>query len=165
MTITVGTDTYVSLAEADVYFASLNATVAAVWDAKTDPEKEAALWAATDYMEVVYGGRWKGQIVDYDQVLAWPRAGVTDLEGRAIDDAVYPTRLERAECELAYKTFSADLLTDTDAGGALKRKKTGPLEKEWFPGASVYKRYEYVDQLVGPYLFNTSRVSVPLIRG
>jgi len=165
MTITAGTDTYGTLAQADAYFASMDAAIDAIWDAKTDPQKEVALRTACFYMEGVYDGRWKGNITSLDQVLAWPRAGVVDSERRAVEQTAYPERLKQAQFELTYKTLTETLSPDIDAGGLLKSKKTGPLNKEWFAGSSPKKRFEYVDKLVAPYLTSTSPSTVNLVRG
>jgi len=161
VTVTVGMDTYISVSDADAYFSGIGNTV---WGAKTTGEKETALRIACDYIESEYSGRWKGVIVDHDQVLAWPRSGVTDDEGRYIGNTEYPSRLTRAQCELALKSFTETLKPDLEAGaGQLIEKTTGPISKKWAPGYRAEKVFAFVEALLKPFL-RGSKPSVGLMR-
>ena len=94
-------DSFVSVAYADTYFSTRNVTG---WASLTN--KEALLIKATDYIEAVYSEAWKGTTLNDTQSLSFPRI---------IDDAtVYPDRLLKAVCELAYKANSGDLLVDVE---------------------------------------------------
>ena len=75
MTITVGVDTYVTVAEADTYLRG-------AWSAFDTADKESALVEAARSMETL---TWKGSKTSEAQALAWPRTGVVDRYGRALD--------------------------------------------------------------------------------
>lgn len=62
-------DAYVSLAEADAYFATRNTA----WAAFSSTDREAAIRAATSWMDDSYLGLWKGSRTVEAQALAWPR--------------------------------------------------------------------------------------------
>lgn len=59
---------YVSVADADAYFASN-----AAWTALNSTQKEAAIIAATRWVDDAYFGLWKGFRFRQYQSLAWPR--------------------------------------------------------------------------------------------
>lgn len=108
MALTVGTDTYLTLADANTYFASRLA--AAAWDNASDADKEKALKQACRHIEALDPAGWHGDIVDIEQALAWPRynvpqrkaGGVVDLTyGVYYDSTEYPPPLTDAQCEEA----------------------------------------------------------------
>lgn len=69
ITLTVGTNTYVSLADAETYFVSrLNASD---WASATDDEKAQALILATQNIDGLF---LKGEKYDHDQTLQFPRS-------------------------------------------------------------------------------------------
>lgn len=111
MTLTVGTDTYATLAEADAYAATRS--WASAWDALDDAVKEQRLIDAAVYLDTSY--TWKGQISTSTQAMSWPRYGVYDKEGRLLASDAYPDRLKDAQVELAYLA-SAELVTNSSAG-------------------------------------------------
>ncbi len=73
MTLTVGTDTYITLADAEVYiplhYLSTDAKKI-VWDSAPDGDKEIALRRSTQSIETI---RYPGAKYDVDQTLAFPR--------------------------------------------------------------------------------------------
>lgn len=111
MTLTVGTNTYATLAEADAYAATRS--WAATWDALSDAVKEQRLIDAAVYLDTSY--TWKGQISASTQAMSWPRYGVYDKEGRLLASDAYPDRLKNAQVELAYLA-SAELVTNSSSG-------------------------------------------------
>ncbi len=164
MAITVGTDTYISVADANTYFTGRDGET--TWGTYTDAEKENALRMACDYMEAEYTGRWIGGITSTDQSLSWPRYSVTDQDGRVYSGTEYPPRITDAQCELAYKAAAGNsLVPDLDAGEkSLIEKKTGPLTRKWSSGVDPEKRYLFVERLIAPFLTG-SNSSVDLVRG
>ena len=75
--------------------------------------QKAAAWAAAgnadvrgsilvDATRVLDGFRWAGSKTSASQPLAWPRTGVTRLDGTAVDSTVYPLEIVYACYELAY---------------------------------------------------------------
>lgn len=143
MTLTVGTDTYATLAEADAYAA---ARAWADWDALTDPQKEARLIEAATYLDTSY--TWKGMIASGDQVMSWPRFGVRDHEGRWIDSDAYPDRLKAAQIELA-RLATAGLVTNRTTG-EVASLTAGSVSVTFKDGntASEGAQYRSIDRLL-----------------
>ena len=110
MTITVGVDTYIDLATANAY--ALNRSDE--WLAATDEQKEFALTEAAEYLDSTYA--FKGTITDTTQALAWPRSNVTDTEGREIDAATVPSKVQSAQARLAFIRLAGPLVVTPDSG-------------------------------------------------
>src|SRR5687767_6245334 len=84
---------YISLADADTYFA---ARAVEAWEDADEVEKESALIRATDALDSWARGRWKGTKKTSTQALAWPREDVVDEEGFDVPTTVVPTPVSRA---------------------------------------------------------------------
>ena len=109
-----GAEAYASVADATAYFA---ARANAAWAAlASDALREAALRQACDYIEAMYGTRWKGERVATTQALSWPRDGVV-VDGVELSTTAIPAALMRANIELALKASSGELLSDQDFDG------------------------------------------------
>ena len=94
MTLIVGTDTYVTLAEADEYFAS--SLKADDWDALSDATKEILLKSAVRRME---GKPYLGTKQVESQALEFPRY---------FDNAIFdgtPDDIKSAQCEIALSLY------------------------------------------------------------
>jgi hypothetical protein len=127
-------NSYTDVAFADAYFADrANAT----WAAAVTADKEAALVKATDYIELRFKDRWKGNLAPEATTLSFPRQYFYDRKGELVDftaDGI-PTDIQKATAEYALRALSADLLPDptvADSGQAIKRTfdKVGPIETE-----------------------------------
>jgi hypothetical protein len=94
MALTVGTNSYISVADADVYFSER--LHSANWTNAEDTDKEASLIQATRMLDNLF--TWVGTITDPDQSLDWPRTGVYDENGRLIESDVIPVQIEQATC-------------------------------------------------------------------
>jgi len=138
ITITVGTNSYVSADDADTYMTNRGSPAA--WTAASNDAKAAALIKATQYLDAVYS--WRGCILSTAQALGWPRSNVWDDEGRNVTGI--PQRVKDATCELALEALSSDLLASKDRGGAVRRQKVGTLEVEYEPGAPSGKSFPIV---------------------
>ncbi|MGB0749058.1 MAG: DnaT-like ssDNA-binding protein [Magnetospiraceae bacterium] len=140
-------ESYVTLAEANIFWAARND---AVWADAGDLEKEAALRAATEYLDVAYV--WKGVRVAVSQALAWPRYGVVDRDGFAVDYDAVPDAVRTALNHLAHAALGEDLLPAEDAASRIKRQREKvdviETETEYAPGTSSRKRFPLVDRLV-----------------
>lgn len=90
----VGADSFVSLTDANTYFANYGG----FWTG-TDAEKEAALRRASAYLSS--GINWYGTQTCAGAFLAWPRTGVSDCEGNAIASDVIPIQVVRATLAVA----------------------------------------------------------------
>lgn len=141
----VGTDTYVTLEEANTYFSSR--LDAAAWDEATDPLKEQALVTATRSLEKE---KWVGVIADFNQSLAWPRVGeffdpragaTRPLEG-------VPARVKEAQLELAYHLLQNDGVLDES--GSVDEVQVGPIKLKGIAQASSSSSIVY--SLVSPLL-------------
>lgn len=139
-------EAYISVADADTYFAARGN---AAWGALLEAAKEAALRLGADYMEAVYGERWKGARVSMTQALSWPRDGVC-VNGFEVADDVVPTAVARANAELAMRASAGTLLADQ--GAQVVSETVGPISVTYAEGARQYTRYAYVNGLLGAYL-------------
>lgn len=91
---------------------------------------------AMDYLESLsyQGFRTYG----LEQPLSWPRENVI-LEGEYWPNDAIPTMLKNAQAELAWQAKSGVKLFPTVTGQAVKRRKIGPIEREFFgPEAGPY---------------------------
>jgi hypothetical protein len=157
-----GANTYFSIASADDYFASRgNAT----WIELDNEDKTFALIKACQYMDTL---DWKGVRAYKDQELSWPRIGMEDEDGYAIDSDEIPKQLKWAQAEIAYRyIIDTDVEPDIDAGaGSIRREKVDVIEVEYFSGKSVNKIYQRVNALLNPFLkYGGSSLIIQLVRG
>jgi len=146
-------DSYLSETDADTYHTKY--TGSTDWSGASSSEKEMALRKATQYLDAVYGRRWKGVRANEAQALHWPRSNAEDRDGVAIDDDDLPVMLERATAEAALRaiTETNGLMPDISDPGDIKRekKKLDVIEKdtEYMGGKSPIKKFRVIDLLVG----------------
>ncbi len=105
-----GSNSYISLAVAETY-----ATDRGLWPVTPDvpgendgdpavPDpvmvaaKESALLRAADYLNTL---QWRGQPVDWQRTMAWPRIGVQLPDGGTIPMSLVPKAVAQAQTELA----------------------------------------------------------------
>jgi hypothetical protein len=118
MTIQIGINSCISVANANDYFASRLRNSA--WINASDADKTSALIAATREIDRL---SFVGYVTSQSQSLAWPRSSVREREGRIIDSNATPTAITNATCEWALTLLSAEH-TDTPA---IKTKRVGDL--------------------------------------
>lgn len=148
MAIIVGTDSYVSVADADTYWLDRNNSV---WAAAATEDKEKALRFATEYIDGSYDGRWIGEHPGAaSQVLAWPRNGAVDSEGRSVTGI--PQRAADATSRLALDALSDFLSAAEDRGGRISRAAVGPLDVSYFRDAPAGTAFPYLDLMLKPLL-------------
>jgi len=135
-------NSYVTLAEADAYFAGN--THVTDWNNHSDALKEAALIQATQWLDYL---NWSGKVCTTTQRLNWPRKDVTCM-GREAVCTMIPLQVKQAAYELAFKlVHDPDAITGGVRGngiatGAVKRNKLADLEQEFFApdnGSTVMK--------------------------
>jgi len=120
MALVKGTNSYVDLAEATVYFTDRLDVDA--WDIAADLEKEKALATATAMLDNM---NWTGYSVSDAQPLAFPRSGEY-FDPRVGTDVILntteiPLRIAKATYELAYHLLNNDgLLDDTGSVDSLE---------------------------------------------
>lgn len=122
--ITTGTNSYVSIDEAETYFdARLHAST---WNEASDDDKARALIMAATLLDrhVV----WLGAKATSTQAMEWPRQGV--------DISSVPPSVKMAQMELALALLKRDLTAQPDEPG-IKRQKVDVIEQEFFQGADA----------------------------
>lgn len=152
-------DSYVSVGDADIYFAARNNSD---WDALDTAEKEAALLYATAYIDSKY--TWPGYVYNTNQSLDWPRNSAYDDEERVLSGV--PLILRNSVCELAvaHAVNGASLTQTFDRGGAVKREKVGSLEVEYMDGAGSGRSYPFIDVMLSPITATGGSNSVQIVR-
>jgi DnaT-like ssDNA binding protein len=123
---------YVSLAEADAYFAT-HPYYSDNWSDLGIPDRERLLMSGTYQLDVFIA--WEGDIVNPTQALGWPRSGVTDQEGRDIPANVVPNQVKISTCEMAIWASKGDPYAASSNAG-LERLKIDVIELEWGANAS-----------------------------
>jgi hypothetical protein len=150
MTVTVGTDVYLSVADADTYWSNKNDTV---WSAATTADKEKALREATQYIDGAF--EFIGSQVATN-VLAFPRYDVYirsgNFAGISYDSTTIPPQIEDATAELALEALSSRLLPSQARGGAIKKEKVDVIEVEYLDFAPSQTSYSFVALLLKPLL-------------
>lgn len=167
MALTVGTDTYVSLADANAYFAGRPHATAWQDPKYDDAAKEAALIFACMHLDGAY--EFVGRPATPGQPLKWPRCQARWTTGGSIPEDEIPSFVKKSQCELASQWLVCDQLmpmaehmTSSDAAalkGGIKREKLGPMEREYFGASNLFstagtpatKLYPLVDLILGPY--------------
>lgn len=120
--LVVGENTFISIADADSFWAARNG---ANWFGNTG--REAALVLATDYINSRYD--WPGSIVDDTQALNWPRKDAFDCEGRKLEGI--PKPVKDATAWLAGYALDNELFTAGGKDDIISRVKAGSVEVEW----------------------------------
>lgn len=147
-------ESYVSVADASAYLASLgDTTFSGLAD---DTAREQALRKATNYMEQRYRGRWKGERLTRSQGLSWPRFDA-EVDGWYVDVDIVPPEVEHGCALLAVKSVTETL--NDDLAQQVIREKIGPLETEYNANSPQSKRYLAVDQLLAPFLQGSSSMA------
>ena len=104
-------NSYVTVAEADAYFATSFGRTA--WGSASAANKEIVLIESTRLLDLLVS--WKGYVKSDTQALRWPRTYVPNIDGRYsgvgtiksyISDSIVPKDIKNAVCELAYSLLS-----------------------------------------------------------
>jgi hypothetical protein len=124
-----GATSYASVEFADAYFDERGNEV---WAAIADvADKQRYLIQATDYIELVFGRRFIGEMGLTSQALSWPRQYAGSYPKTAV-----PINLQNATAEYAMRAINGPLLPDpqVDANNfatVVTKKVVGPIEKEF----------------------------------
>jgi hypothetical protein len=153
-------NSYLSVADADTY--NTNHTNSTDWGNASTAEKEQALRRATQYIDMMYGARWKGIRVYETQALAWPRANVTDYDGYLIDHDEMPQKLKDACAEAAERLITEEMMPDQSDTGTVKSRsvRVGPISESlaYTDGDPSEKAYPKVDKLLRELLQTTGLI-------
>lgn len=167
MALVKGTNSYQDAADGDLYFADrING---ANWIAAATATKEQALVSATDWLDRQV---WVGEQTQPKptQPLDWPRTGVTDPEGIAVDSGTVPSFIEHGCLELAAALIDDPTILDlmSATGDNVKKVKGGSAEIEFFFDPSTVAGTKFpkiVMELVSFYLESSASVTNPLASG
>ena len=157
MAIIVGTDSYITVVEADAYWSDRDNSD---WEAATTAAKEAALREATAYIDSHYS--WVGSIEADSQILDWPRSSAYDDEDRLLSGV--PQQVKDAQAELGLQALAGALvpaLAQDDV--RTKKEKVGSIEVEYFDNNKISRVFNFVDMLLKG-LFEPSGNTVQLVR-
>lgn len=174
-------DSYAAVSAATTYWENRpHDPNAAVWTAAAavTGKQEGMLREATAYLDATYGALYRGSRSTTAQGLLWPRVSRIDLDpddydtiadlvaaqaetdapiigGDGLQLAALPAQIITATIELAVRANSARLAKDEGTEGWLKRRKVGPIEREWGGPGTPGGSYGFVDTLLGPVLIGT----------
>jgi hypothetical protein len=140
-------NSYISVAEADVFFA--NTVGNSAWPS-SGSNKEAALIEASRILDSQF--KWNGFIANNDQALRWPRTDVYDADGRLLSAVSIPKLVKDATCNLAYFLLQNGGLNQSQSD--LKGLKLGPIDLKFVEGQSVIGVPKYIVkslQSIGQY--------------
>ena len=132
-TLVAGADSYVSLDDADDWWAANGAPVA--WTGLTDAAKEGRLRAAARYLQDGQRLPFTGTLHVWDQSLVWPRVGATNY-GTAVPSDAVPGQVIDAQLWLTVYGLAAGALTGTPGtpatNGNLRSQQLGPIARSFF---------------------------------
>jgi len=119
MALVVGTNSYISVADADDYF--LTRLNSAKWTSSTPTDKENALITATTMIDCLY--IFNGEKTDPAQPLEFPRDGATEI----------PDKIKLATCEQAFYLLSVgDVTIPSASAEGVKKATLGSMSVEYF---------------------------------
>ena len=132
-TLVAGADSYVSLDDADDWWAANGAPVA--WTGLTDAAKEGRLRAAARYLQDGQRLPFTGSPHAWDQALVWPRVGALYFGIPVPSDAI-PGLVIDAQLWLTVYGLAAGALTGTPGtpatNGNLRSQQLGPIARSFF---------------------------------
>ena len=132
------------------------------WAAASDADQQYAIIRATQAVDSIYKGKWKGTPTEYGtQELEWPRSGVT-VGSTSIDDDVIPVAIKKAVCEAALRELASpgSMTPDLDRGGEIKRVKADVVEVEYMDGANSTTTFTAIDGLLADLVTGTSASNI-----
>jgi len=156
MALIVGTNSYASIGESITYF--FDTLRRTRWDAIDTNTKSAALIDATRYLDRL---NWVGSKTSSAQALAWPRSGVVDKEGQAVDSSTVPAFIKEATYEVALRLAEDPTLVDSfsqQTRDNTKRVKAGDVEAEFFIPTKGTPVFEWLLPLLRPFLKGASGI-------
>jgi len=161
MALSVGTNSYISVNDADTYFD--DAIHGTTWEDADPTDKSKALVTAYRMLDRV---RWAGDRTVSSQAQDWPRTGIVDPEGNAVASDSVPQFVIDAQSELALSLLSdATVQTNEDTGSNIRTLKAGSAEIEFFVPQSGPRFPTIVHELIGYYIEGGSFSNVPFIDG
>lgn len=127
-----GAMSYVSVEDADKFSA-----YRLTWTAATQEQKEAALVAATQYIDIRFLRRFPGERAKSTQGLEWPRTG-TQWAKNVVPPVVIRACTLYAVHALSGPLFIVPKLSESGTAGMVTEKTVGPITKKFSAMASGY---------------------------
>lgn len=157
-------DVYADTTTATSYVTAMIGGDATSWLAATADDKARTLVSATRMLD---RQDWSGTKTDSAQALDWPRTGVVDADGIAVDSATVPDAVVDASIELAVALLAnPDLQAAQSGGKSVRRVDAKGVSVEFFAPESFGRFPTVVQELVGAFLSaNASGVGVPVVSG
>lgn len=121
ITLIVGTNTYISLEDANNYFDLQYNTP--LWASKTDDEKAKLLINATSRIDLE---NFAGTPTSNTQELKFPRSDLPLVDGIDYSDVI-PKQIKNATCLLAYHLLTTDMNTIGKQNETIKGVKVGSI--------------------------------------
>jgi hypothetical protein len=154
-----GADTYIDIAYADTYLASVGH---ASWAALSTPDKESALRIAARYLNEK---NFTGSRETYEQELAWPRNNAVFDDVFAVPSSSVPENIKRAQCEAAALS-AAGTLTNSVNGFVIEERVGGITRRYSDYSKNLSAQQNILDGLLKPLLASCgSRSSHKVVRG
>lgn len=154
-------DSYASIAEARAYASARGITLSAV-----DADVEILLRRGADFIDSLEP-QFKGDRVESDQALAWPRENVIVFaDTEPLPSTEIPALLLKAQCQLAVDAVSVDLQPTGTGRETIREKVEGAVEVEYAERGSGTLSPEPNKALaiLGPLLQNEGGFSLTTIR-
>jgi uncharacterized protein YbdZ (MbtH family) len=145
-------NSYVSVADADIYATDRNKTD---WIALTNEQKQFSLINSTDYIDKNYD--WIGDKNTREQALKWPRSNAVDSEGFDIDNDIVPKEVANATIEAAFLDSEGTDLNETEQ--IIKKAKVDVLEVEFLDNGykgDYTSKFPTIDNLLEGLITNDS---------
>lgn len=147
---------YVTVAEADAYFAA-----DASWADVEDSLKETYIMQATQAVDLLFGERYMSYPSKYDQALLFPRVGFYNTQKQYIASNEVPKRLKNAVCEVAKvaqlggnilpdRSLASTLISRSEELDGLKRSYT--FAKDASPSNETLQGFYKVELMLAPLL-------------
>lgn len=120
------------------------------WTAATTGMRETAVAQATRILDTMVD--WKGVVVDSDQELAWPRAGIVRPDKTVQPLDAVPKAIAHATLELALALLTSDRTTDTAQTAPVTKLGVGKGAVELEFGADPTKNLPVIPDIVAAML-------------
>lgn len=151
-TITLGSDTFTVYGTSTglATYANGSLTFGDAYTSATATTRARALVEATRLLD---RQAWQGDKTDSGQALAWPRTGVTDRLGNAVDDSTIPDDVITAAYELALAALvDAGTVKGTSTGSNIQSVNAQGVSVSFFAPVAGGRFPARVMELVGQYL-------------
>lgn len=132
------------------------------WALGTVLNQQYAIIRATQAIDSIYKGKWKGTPTEYGtQELEWPRSGVA-VGANTLDNDLIPTALKKAVCEAALRELTSpnSMTPDLERGGEIKRVKADVVEVEYMEGANSTTTFTAIDGLLADLVTGVSASNI-----